>query len=197
MKPIARKEELFLQEMGEELLVYDRERSTSHCLNPIAARVWQTCDGQHTIPEIAEKLGQDRPDLSLGPIEIQDLVRQVLDELESRHLLLEYQSPDRNTARISRRKALKNTVLVGGFALGALSPSIRSIVAPTPAMASSAPPPHSPQGGEASKPWQDHPRFLEADAEIRDSVEEARARIKEAQEEAQKRIEEARSRLYR
>lgn len=184
MKPIARKEKLVLQEMGEEILVYDRERSTSHCLNPIAARVWRYCDGQHTIQEIAEKLGEDRPDLTLEAIEMADLVGQILDELESRHLLLGYQSPDRSAARISRRKALKNTVLVGGFALGALSPSIRSIVAPTPAMASSDHPPHPPQGGEASKPREEHPRFPETEVEIHESFEEVRANSGSARAEA-------------
>ena len=133
MIPIARTEKLLIQEVGNELIIYDRERNASHCLNPMAAQVWHYCDGQNTIKDIAKllekELNQD--------IDTQQLVWQALEDLERCHLIEEYISQSTNAASISRRKVIKTAVLVGGFAIGSLSPVIRSIIAPTPAMAGS------------------------------------------------------------
>ncbi len=133
MIPIARTEKLLIQEVGNELIIYDRERNASHCLNPMAAQVWHYCDGQNTIKDIAKllekELNQD--------VDTQQLVWQALKDLERCHLIEEYISQSTNAASISRRKVIKTAVLVGGFAIGSLSPAIRSIIAPTPAMAGS------------------------------------------------------------
>ena len=39
--PAAREEGLIIQEMADEVLVYDRERYKAHCLNQTAALVWR------------------------------------------------------------------------------------------------------------------------------------------------------------
>ncbi len=47
--PIARKEGLVIQEMPEEVLVYDLDTNKAHCLNQTAAFVWKSCDGKNSI----------------------------------------------------------------------------------------------------------------------------------------------------
>ena len=46
--PTARKSGLVVQEMPDELLVYDTENNKAHCLNTTAAFVWKSCDGKKT-----------------------------------------------------------------------------------------------------------------------------------------------------
>lgn len=56
MIPIARTKKLLIQDLGEEVVVYDQERDAIYCLNSLAARVWYYCDGQNTIEDIAKIL---------------------------------------------------------------------------------------------------------------------------------------------
>src|ERR1700674_441139 len=58
-KPLARKAGLVIQELPDEVLVYDLERDRAHCLNQTAAFVWQRCDGRTSTGEIARSLGQE------------------------------------------------------------------------------------------------------------------------------------------
>ena len=56
LAPKARKERLVTRELPEELLVYDLDRHKASCLNRMAMATWRRCDGQATVPEIAEAL---------------------------------------------------------------------------------------------------------------------------------------------
>jgi hypothetical protein len=56
---LARQEELVVQEMPDEVLVYDLKRHKAHCLNKTAAFVWQHCDGQTTVAEMAGLLEKE------------------------------------------------------------------------------------------------------------------------------------------
>jgi len=46
--PQARSEDLVIQDIGDEVLVYDLTRHKAHCLNRTAALVWRKCDGTRT-----------------------------------------------------------------------------------------------------------------------------------------------------
>ena len=50
--PVARKENLVIQEMPEEVLVYDMDTNKAHCLNRTAAFVWKSCDGKNSVAPI-------------------------------------------------------------------------------------------------------------------------------------------------
>jgi len=50
MLPETRKDRVLVQKIGDELIVYDQDRSRAHCLNPTSSLVWQSCDGQTTVP---------------------------------------------------------------------------------------------------------------------------------------------------
>src|SRR5437870_3077851 len=80
----ARRDRLLVEDVRQELVVYDLERWTVHLLNPVAALVWRCCDGRTTVARLAALL---RDELELSANE--DLVLLALDELESKHLLEE------------------------------------------------------------------------------------------------------------
>ena len=57
MKPKSlKRDQLVVEELGTELMIYDQKRNQAFCLNQKAAFVWQQCDGKTTVTEIAAKL---------------------------------------------------------------------------------------------------------------------------------------------
>jgi hypothetical protein len=57
--PQARTEGLVVEELADEILVYDLDVKHAHCLTPLAARVWRECDGRTRPAVIAERLGYE------------------------------------------------------------------------------------------------------------------------------------------
>jgi hypothetical protein len=53
-----RKETLVTEEVNDDFLVADFRESTMHVLNPTAAAVFEMCDGQRSISEIAAILAE-------------------------------------------------------------------------------------------------------------------------------------------
>ncbi len=53
-KPEARKDGLVIQDLPEEILVYDLNTNKAHCLNQTAAYVWQVCDGNNSVTDITK-----------------------------------------------------------------------------------------------------------------------------------------------
>jgi Coenzyme PQQ synthesis protein D (PqqD) len=137
MRPIARQNKLQIQEVGDELIVYDRARDAAHCLNPTAAKVWRYCNGHNSIEDIARYLESELGATRSDSVNWEELVCLTLEELEQYRLIEGYSSQQEIQSKMSRRQALKTATLVGGFAVGSLLPVVQSIVAPTPAMAKS------------------------------------------------------------
>ncbi|MBD2663364.1 hypothetical protein B6N60_03242 [Richelia sinica FACHB-800] len=139
MIPVARTENLLLQDIGNELIIYDQKNNSSHCLTPIAARVWELSNGQNTVNEIANKLEKEFDLPTNSDVDVRGLVWLTLEELERYSLIKEYlkQPTTVEIAGMSRRKVIKTATLVGGFAIGSMFPLVKSIVAPEPAMAGS------------------------------------------------------------
>jgi Coenzyme PQQ synthesis protein D (PqqD) len=121
--PLARKQRLILKELPDELLVYDLDRNTAHCLNETAAAIWNLCDGRSTATEIAAKLAKQTGQ----PVD-EDLVWLALDQLDRDQLLADKLLLPAQMARISRRAAVKR---IGAAALAV--PLVYSITAPTAA----------------------------------------------------------------
>ena len=80
--PQARAEKLLVQDLGDELLVYDLERDKAHCLNRTAALIWQHCDGHTTLPELAQHVNAE-----LKTEAGAEIVGLALKQLSQRHLL--------------------------------------------------------------------------------------------------------------
>ncbi len=122
--PRAREDGLLVEEVGEELLLYDRESHTAHCLSPIAACVWRHCNGKRDVTELATLAG-----------ETENVVVALNELLEKNLLDAEPQLTQGSVPGISRREALVRGVRIG--AVVAAAPLIVSATAATPAMASS------------------------------------------------------------
>jgi hypothetical protein len=128
MIPQPRREGLLVQELGQEIIIYDQRRNLCHSLNPTAALVWRHCDGQTTITEIAALLAQEN-DSPQG----EELVWLAVKQLEKAGLLREPIRRTTEDVKISRRNLLRKIGLAGGVTL--FLPVISSIVAPRPATA--------------------------------------------------------------
>ena len=123
--PMMRREDLVIDEMPDEVLVYDLERHKAHCLNLTAALVWKNCDGRSTPREIARRLEKELQ----APCP-EDVVWLALRQLKSLHLLEQpIALPLGRLAGISRRQMVRTLGLAAAVAL----PLVISIVSPTPA----------------------------------------------------------------
>jgi hypothetical protein len=123
--PRARQDGLLKEVVGEELLLYDRDSHTAHCLSPVAACVWRHCDGEHDLAELAVLAGVS-----------DDLVASALYDLREKDLLDAEPALTQSTIPgESRREAIGRVARYGAAA--AAGSMIVSATAATPAMASS------------------------------------------------------------
>lgn len=119
-KPLARSEELVVEELGSELLIYDQTNNQAHSLGTAAASVWRACDGDTDAEGLQSATGLDK-----------DTVLHALEELRECNLL--DQGPVSDTAMTRRTMSIK-AAKIGGAA--AATPLIVSLLAPMPAAAS-------------------------------------------------------------
>src|SRR5205085_5142573 len=133
-KPLARKNGLVIQELPDEVLVYDLDSDRAHCLNQTAAFVWQRCDGRNTAEQIARKLGRQF-DCSVD----EKIVWLALDQLGRNRLLERQPVPPPSLMGMNRRAMVRALGLAAAIAV----PVVTSIVAPTPTQAATC----TPNGG--------------------------------------------------
>lgn len=126
-RPIARKSGLVVQEVPDELLVYDLDSNKAHCLNQSAAMVWRSCNGDNSVAEIAELVGQQA-----GSGVTEDFVWLAIDQLSENNLLEREVAVD--LKGLSRREAIKKIGMASMIAV----PIIASLVAPQSAMAAAS-----------------------------------------------------------
>ena len=124
--PRARKEGLVVQQLADEILVYDQERFKAHCLNHPAALVWKHCDGKKTASEIAQALRHE-----VGSPVDEELVWLALSQLGKSRLLTEQVMMPEGQAGISRREVMRRVGIAAAVAL----PVVTSILAPRAAQA--------------------------------------------------------------
>ena len=122
MNPKARHQNLLVQDVDNEVVVYDTARKRAHHLNPSAASVWRLLDGSRSIDAIAAELGV-----------AESVVGLAIDDLANAGLL-----DTGEPLSVSRRSALRRAAAAA--ALGFLLPAVTSIAAPLAA--------HALSGGE-------------------------------------------------
>jgi len=120
--PKARHQNLLVEKVGHETILYDEERQQAHSLNRSASIVWQNSDGAHSVPQLAQLVG-----VELGIEPNDSIVEYALDTLASANLLDDHQ--------VSRRDVVRRMTFAGAAALAL--PVVLSVVAPTEAMAAS------------------------------------------------------------
>ncbi len=121
MKPIARKDELVIQELEGEMLVYDLRTNKAICLNQTSALVWQNCDGKQSTAEIAQNIEKQT-----GSSVNEYLIWFALNQLEEESLLENQEKLVNNFDGLSRREIIKEIGLTSMAAL----PIVASLVAP-------------------------------------------------------------------
>jgi len=119
--PRMRKQNLIVDELPEEVLVYDLDRHKAHCLNRTAALVWRRCDGKTAPREIARRLQRE-----LDQPFNEEMVWLALRQLNKINLLAEPVSLPPKLAGMSRREMVRNLGIAATVPL-----VITSIVAPT------------------------------------------------------------------
>lgn len=126
MKPIARKDDLVIQETNGEILVYDLRTDKAICLNQTSALVWQNCDGKQDALEIAGNLER-----TLGAPVKEELVWFALSQLKEEGLLANKEGFSNNFKGLSRREVVRKIGLTSAVAI----PVIASLIAPIAAQA--------------------------------------------------------------
>ncbi len=122
--PMARKEGLVVQEMPDELLVYDLETNKAHCLNETATSVWKACNGKNSIAEIAGMFSSDSGS--------EDMVWLAIDQLQENDLLEKEYELGLNGR--TRRDLIKKVGLASVIAL----PVVASLTAPSSVLAAAS-----------------------------------------------------------
>jgi hypothetical protein len=121
--PVARQNGLVVQEMPDEVLVYDLDANKAHCLNQSAALVWRSCDGNNSIEDIMRQF-----ESTGGGKVSEDFVWLAIDQLNENGLIESGMKP--RFEGQSRRQVLKTIGLASMVAL----PVIASLVAPPNAL---------------------------------------------------------------
>lgn len=123
--PLARRRQIIVKQLPDELLIYDLDSNRAHSLNESAAAIWNLCDGRTSVTEIAKQCRVK-----------QDLVWMALDQFNRDQLLEEKVSPPPVASGLTRREAVRRIGLGAAIAI----PVVVSITAPTPAQAATCRP---------------------------------------------------------
>jgi hypothetical protein len=130
--PRARTTGLLIEELEDELLVYDLAADRAHRLNGTAATVFRHADGTRSVAELVDVLTE-----KVGGIADEDLVLITLDGLVEAGLVEDYKPRPTKDTRTSRRKFIARAGAIGAAAT--VLPIVHSIIAPTVAQAQTPP----------------------------------------------------------
>lgn len=119
--PLSRKDNLVVQEVNGEVLVYDLNDNKAFCLNQTSALIWQACSGERTIPDISRFVSQ-----KLNTPANEDLIWFALDQLKKEKLISHETEASNHFAGMSRRDVVKKVGLGTMIAL----PIVASMIAP-------------------------------------------------------------------
>ena len=116
-----RKDDLIVQKLGDEVIVYDRASHRAHSLNRTAALVFEKLDGKNDLAGVARQVGK-----ALGRTQSEEIVTSAVNRLAAAGLL----QPGAPLPPLPRRSVLR------GLAAGLL-PVVVSITVPPAANAQS------------------------------------------------------------
>lgn len=129
LHPRTRRTGLKIQELPDEILIFDTRNDQANCLNATAAQVWKLADGTRAVSDIAREMTQ-----TFGsPVDAR-VVWYALEQLAQKGLLEESAPVPTDYAGMTRRTFLTRAGVVGA---AVAIPVIVSILAPTPAHAQS------------------------------------------------------------
>lgn len=127
-KPQSRKDNIVVQKLDGEVLIYDLKVNKAFCLNETLALVWQSCDGNKSVPEISRQVSK-----TIGESMSDDLIWLAISELKKENLLANGEDITNKFEGLSRREVIRKI----GFASMVALPVISSLLAPTAIQAAS------------------------------------------------------------
>lgn len=119
--PLSRKEDIVVQELDGEVLIYDLRANKAFCLNETSALIWQACDGDKDVPQLSEFVAK-----RLNSKANEDLVWLALDQLKKEKLIDNMPVSDGRFAGMSRREVIKKVAVGSMIAI----PIVSGLVAP-------------------------------------------------------------------
>lgn len=127
--PSARSENIVVQNINKELLIYDLEIHKAYCLNETSALVYQSCDGNSSVKEISDQIsGKFKSPVT------EELVWLAIDQLKENNLLQNGEAFNHEEhGALTRREAIRRAGLSSMIAL----PFIATLIAPLAANAQS------------------------------------------------------------
>ncbi len=128
--PIARKNNIVVQEVNDETLIYDLKTNKAYCLNETSALVYELCDGTRDAAEISNEMS-----VRLKTLISEEFVWLALDQFVREELLENVAASNDSFGSMSRREVIRKV----GFASVVALPMVSSLVAPSANMAQSAP----------------------------------------------------------
>jgi hypothetical protein len=118
-KPVSRQGNIVVQELENEVLIYDLISNKAFCLNETSAAIWQMCDGTKTVSEISRAVGNKFK----MPVS-EDFVWLALDQFRKDKLI------DNEFKSVFEGMTRREVVRKVGFASMVALPVVASIVAP-------------------------------------------------------------------
>jgi hypothetical protein len=125
--PLSRSQNIVVQDINHELLIYDLDINKVYCLNETSAAIWRECDGNSDTEEICR-----RASFKLKQTVDKDLLRLAIRQFKQENLL-ENSSEISEFDNISRREIIRRVGLASAIAV----PMVSSLIAPRAAMAAS------------------------------------------------------------
>src|SRR5438552_6906944 len=117
---------LIARTIGDELLLFDEETSTAHCLNGIAGEMWMACEGRSSAADVTDFLRSRWPDMK------EDVVGASLSHMAAAGLLEE--TEEQEIVSMSRRDLVRKLGLAAAVALPIV---VTSVLIPPAASAAS------------------------------------------------------------
>jgi hypothetical protein len=119
MHPKARTEQVLVQEVPNETLIYDLQKAKVHCLNRTSSLVWRHCDGKTSRAELTRIVEKE-----FAVTNADEIVALALEQLHRRNLVELPGEAWTTVHRANRRSILKK------LAMAATLPLIMTVTAP-------------------------------------------------------------------
>src|ERR1700704_6230666 len=111
MKPLARKDQLVVEDLVGESVVYDCNHKKAHSLNSTVTWIWHHCDGSTDVEDMAAQFERE-----FGCSDSLDVVLSGIQQLETANLLVF--NPREDTSSISCGPVMsRRSVVAAGSSL--------------------------------------------------------------------------------
>lgn len=108
MEPLARRSEIYAENLSEEVILYDKSNHNVHSLSKIAAAIWENCDGTKSLDDLEHIV-----EAKFGAPMERNVVLLALEQLEKAGLMEAGSVVVPHAGLTSRREAVGKIALAG------------------------------------------------------------------------------------